>query len=71
MTRADLTNVALAAWAAMALFTFGHSASQPKVCLVKTEPSFEWEKCRNGPLAVDGFLSAVFWPLYWSWELQQ
>lgn len=64
MTR---TNIALCLWAAITLFTFGHSASQPKVCLTFSK----WEECSSADKAFDALAASVFWPLYWSWELQE
>jgi len=69
MSAARLKAIALGLWVAMALFTFGHSASQPKVC-----PNYGntvWRECESAQIAFEAFPAAAFWPLYWSWELQQ
>lgn len=62
-------NTAVALWAAIALFTFGHSATQPKVC--PTYGREHWVRCESPQIAFEAFMAAAFWPLYWSWELQE
>lgn len=64
----------LIGYAAMAVFTFGHSASHNK----KVDCEFVSGKITNQPCdlmadedrVLGAFASAPFWPLYWSWVLQ-
>lgn len=65
----------LIGYAAMAVFTFGHSASHNK----DVECGLVSGKITNQPcdLMADeervlgtSHTSALFWPLYWSWVLQ-
>lgn len=71
MTRATIRTIIAAAYAVIAIFTYGHSASHGKVpnCLyvdhgICTIRAFD-------PRAGDAFFAALVWPLYWSWELQE
>lgn len=45
-----------------AIVTFGWSASDPK-CRVSGDP------CDGGQRFLIGGAAAIFWPLYWSWEI--
>jgi hypothetical protein len=60
------------AYLSLALFTFGHSASQAYADMSNSHygchvsPS----NCAGGA-AIRGFFAGALWPLYWSWEAQQ
>jgi len=47
----------------MAIFTFGHAASH---CEKQT-----YHVCDSGDRSFRGMASAMVWPMYWSWELQE
>lgn len=60
--------LAAVAYGAVGVFTFGHSASVTRVC---------WNRLSGDPIACDtraigtvAFISAIGWPLYWSWHAQ-
>ena len=53
---------------AVAVLTFGHVASSPHHC---TDMTINKQvTCGSGLLASAGFFGGLFWPLYWSWEVQ-
>lgn len=50
----------------VAVVTFGHSASNGLPC-------YSGEKigpCTSPSSSFSGIVAAIFWPLYWSWEVQ-
>jgi hypothetical protein len=66
--------IPIAVYAAVALFTFGRSASDARTwhnnhCRTPSERFERGDKCYTSP-AVYGLFSGALWPLYWSWELQ-
>lgn len=68
--------ISLCAYVLIALITFGHSAANDVTTEQECAARFgESHSCAayGSPLGVSvrGVVSAIFWPLYWSWELQQ
>lgn len=55
------------AYGAIAIFTFGHSASAEHVCRAENDTV---RTCRVAPVAMSSLVAGVLWPLYWSWEVQ-
>lgn len=57
------------AYAGIAIFTFGYSASTPHQCFDNfTGQVGSW--CPFTVIGPQSFFAGLFWPLYWSWELQ-
>ena len=55
-----LTAIAITLYAAMGIFTFGHSASNSTDSRLNT-----------GYITLGAFFGGAAWPLYWAWELQE
>lgn len=54
---------------AIAIATFGYAATNAVTCYAPADqPS---HPCTPGEAGLAGLGAALFWPLYWSWELQQ
>jgi hypothetical protein len=49
----------------MGVFSFGHAGANRKCT------DGMGEKCNLGDHAISGLAAGLFWPLYWSWELQE
>ena len=71
-------NIAIAsaiAYTAIAVFTFGHSASAADRRIEADRATCAESQKKNCPVNLDippfnGISAAIIWPLYWSWELQ-
>lgn len=53
-----------------ALVTFGHSAADRSPCWVNYS-GLKLERCDRFAVSIKASSAALFWPLYWSWELQE
>lgn len=56
--------LSIIAYCVVAVFSFGHAASAPRVC---ANSGYSDDRCPAATLAVAGTFSGLFWPLYWSW----
>lgn len=74
MSGERMAMIIAAAYALVALVTFGHAAAASDKSIDQELAQCEAarkEYCYNGRIAgLEGALSALVWPLYWSWELQ-
>lgn len=62
--------VGFALYAVVAIVTFGHAAAAAeRADVVRYQQCVEREEvCIQGIPGINGFMAAVFWPFYWSWE---
>lgn len=57
--------LAIFPYVAIAIFTFGVSASDFRVCVKSFTQDLT--ECTSAQRAGAGFAAGIFWPLYWSW----
>lgn len=68
--------LAIAAYAAVGVFSFGHAANwrwnynDEAVCLAGEDYSVKVGCDDLLPAPISGIFAATLWPLYWSWVLQ-
>lgn len=62
--------IGVTAYVLAAIVTFGHAAANH---VYNCKPIPGWEICsgdrETGEKAINGILSGLVWPLYWSWEV--
>jgi hypothetical protein len=69
MSKARTWVVAVLAYLAVAVFTFGHCAAHAEPPRMVTYANgVQWREMDSR--AFDALGAALVWPLYWSWELQ-
>lgn len=59
--------IAAAFYIVAAILTFGHAAANWKC----DATNFKDILCGNDNQIVESIPAAIFWPFYWSWELQE
>ena len=69
VSRAKIAAILL--YAAVAVFTFGRAASNEDRMCLHTSTGKTVPVCPVSVFAKAGFAAGLFWPLYWSWEIQE
>ena len=63
--------IAAVLYGLIAIVTFGYAAENASPCYIRDKLGDRVAApCESGLDAVSGVISALMWPLYWSWELQ-
>lgn len=62
--------IALGAYLAAAVVTFGHAAAEAeRLEVIEYQACLRRDgACFRGAPGLNGFWAAALWPLYWSWE---